>query len=137
MEPSLRAKAFRPCVDMHPSLISLLSPLILIFALILSTNAIYAHQAGVIDWHKQYLGVPLTHTQQVAPRFHKIGGAGGKGQAVWLAATERNILGAVNPSEGNIGAFYGTLYHVHSMLMCLLLRPCCHLASILTYTWLS
>jgi hypothetical protein len=72
-----------------------------------TTNALYASQVGHIDWHESYIGTPSTHSSELTPRFHKIGGYSGgpPAQALYLSATQKNVLAALNPSEGNIGTF--------------------------------
>lgn len=68
-------------------------------------NAIYASQVGQVDWHQQYVGIPIVNLPALAPRMHRMGGTqpGQPAQAVILAATMKNVLAAINPSEGNIG----------------------------------
>ncbi|PVG00098.1 DUF1620-domain-containing protein [Serendipita vermifera] len=69
-----------------------------------TTNALYASQVGQIDWHETYIGIPSTHSSELTPRFHKVGGYSGgpPAQALYLASTQKNVLAALNPSEGNI-----------------------------------
>ncbi|KAG8835265.1 hypothetical protein FRC17_004572 [Serendipita sp. 399] len=77
----------------------------LLASLIASVNAIYSSQAGQIDWHQQYVGIPSVHSNALAPRLHRIGSVqpGTPAQSVLLTATKKNVLAAINPSEGNIG----------------------------------
>ncbi|KAG8838290.1 hypothetical protein FRC18_005206 [Serendipita sp. 400] len=76
----------------------------LLTPLIASVNAIYSSQAGQIDWHKQYVGIPSIHSSALAPRLHRIGSVqhGTPAQSILLTATKKNVLAALNPSEGNI-----------------------------------
>jgi len=68
------------------------------------TLAIYASQAGSIDWHTMYMGVPHTSPPALEPRIHRVGSNTNTPQAVYIAATKKNVLAGLNPSEGNIGA---------------------------------
>ncbi|KIM29172.1 hypothetical protein M408DRAFT_328872 [Serendipita vermifera MAFF 305830] len=49
-----------------------------------------------------FIGVPHTSIPALEPRFHRVGSATVPAQAVYLAATNKNVLAALNPSEGNI-----------------------------------
>jgi hypothetical protein len=68
------------------------------------TLAIFASQAGSIDWHTMYIGIPHTSIPALEPRFHRVGSTTNTAQAIYLAATKKNVLAALNPTEGNIGA---------------------------------
>lgn len=63
------------------------------------TLAIHASEAGVVDWHKPLVGVPLLVAS--TPSFHKVGGA--KSRSLVLTATFGNILAALDPIDGSIG----------------------------------
>ena len=98
---SKRGNKAKGRLDMVPLLLGVFA-LLTFLNLIEPTHAIYASQAGNIDWHEQYIGVPYIHSTAIQPRFHRIG-AGKKAQAIYLSATESNVLAALNPSEGNVG----------------------------------
>ncbi len=66
--------------------------------------AIHESDAGVIDWHKRLIGVPLTSTPSTAPVFHRVGQKNTK--SVILAVTEQNVLAALNPVDGSLGACF-------------------------------
>ena len=68
--------------------------------------ALHASEAGVVDWHKPLIGVPLTHSQSLAPTFHRFSaGAGRKAtKSVVISATSQNVLAALDAVEGNISA---------------------------------
>jgi hypothetical protein len=70
-----------------------------------SVNAIYESQVGQVDWHQQYVGIPILNSPALLPRMHRMGSSqpGQPAQAVVLAATMKNVLAALNPSEGNVG----------------------------------
>ncbi|CAB4431410.1 unnamed protein product [Rhizophagus irregularis] len=55
-------------------------------------SSIYANQAGVIDWHHQYIGTPKVSF------FHKFVSRG----AYVLIASDRNVLASINVRSGNI-----------------------------------
>ncbi|CCA66499.1 hypothetical protein PIIN_00183 [Serendipita indica DSM 11827] len=76
----------------------------LLTALASSVNGIYESQVGQIDWHSQYIGVPWIHSPALAPRIHRVGSVrhGTPAQAIYLAATKKNVLAALNPAEGNV-----------------------------------
>ncbi|RHZ82351.1 hypothetical protein Glove_109g123 [Diversispora epigaea] len=52
---------------------------------------LYAEQAGVNDWHQQYIGTPKFLA------FHRTS----RGATI-LAASERNVIASINPRNGNI-----------------------------------
>ncbi|OBZ74558.1 ER membrane protein complex subunit 1 [Grifola frondosa] len=66
------------------------------------TLALHSSEAGVIDWHKSLVGVPLTGSHSTAPLFHRTGVPNGPTQSVILAATENNVLAALSPVNGSL-----------------------------------
>jgi hypothetical protein len=82
-----------------------------------------------------YIGIPHTSIPALEPRFHRVGSTGSTARAVYLAATKKNVLAALNPSEGNIGALaFGCLLDfddadfISLFMMCLrLTRQCIRL----------
>jgi hypothetical protein len=91
--------------------------LLTLLNLIEPTRAIYASQAGQIDWHEQYIGRPYLHSTALQPRFHRVGGGRTQAQAIYLTATERNVLAALNPSEGNLGTCHKSVYFFFTPLI--------------------
>lgn len=88
--------------------------LLTLLNLIEPTHAIYASQAGQIDWHEQYIGPPYVHSTALQPRFHRIGGGGRTpAQSIYISATQRNVLAALNPSEGNLGTCPLAIFSSH------------------------
>jgi hypothetical protein len=85
--------------------------LLTLLNLVEPTRAIYASQAGQIDWHEQYIGPAYVHSTALQPRFHRVGGGRTPAQAVYLTATQRNVLAALNPSEGNLGTCRGYFFY--------------------------
>lgn len=68
-----------------------------------STYSLHASDAGVIDWHKPLIGIPLVHATSTAPTFHRTGREDGPTQSLILSATESNVLGALYPENGTLG----------------------------------
>ncbi len=66
-----------------------------------TTFGIQESDAGIIDWHKRLVGVPLVDSTSTAPVFHRVGGKNTK--SVILAATGQNLLAALNPVDGSVG----------------------------------
>ncbi|KAK0476054.1 hypothetical protein IW261DRAFT_1491717 [Armillaria novae-zelandiae] len=65
-----------------------------------TTFGIQESDAGIIDWHKRLVGVPLVDSTSTTPVFHRVGGKNTK--SVILAATEQNVLAALNPVDGSV-----------------------------------
>lgn len=80
----------------------LLSVLITICCLTQSW-ALHSSEAGIVDWHKPLVGVPLYSTLSTAPAFHRISEADGRTHSVVLTATASNVLAALDPVDGTIG----------------------------------
>ncbi|CAG8580961.1 4772_t:CDS:10 [Paraglomus occultum] len=55
-------------------------------------DALYESQTGVNDWHHQYIGTPTISF------FHKLSNS----KLVALVATEKSVVAALNPTNGNI-----------------------------------
>ncbi|KAL5498433.1 hypothetical protein ACEPAH_2575 [Sanghuangporus vaninii] len=66
--------------------------------------ALHESDAGVVDWHRSFIGVPLTHTQSLAPTFHRFNAGAGRQatKSVILSATSENVLGAVDAVSGDV-----------------------------------
>lgn len=79
----------------------------LLFSLAVNVNGLYESQAGIIDWHKPYIGIPRL-TPSTSPRFHRIASTQPNipSKAVVVVGTQKNVLAALNPSDGAVGAFY-------------------------------
>ena len=89
---------------------------ILWLALVGVVAALTESDAGVVDWHKRLVGVPLTTFPSTAPVFHRVGTKNTK--SVILTATEQNILAALNPVDGSIGALYALIREEHKLKLC-------------------
>ncbi|KAL1943370.1 hypothetical protein VTO73DRAFT_4445 [Trametes versicolor] len=64
--------------------------------------ALHASEAGVLDWHKPQLGVPLIQSAATAPTFHRREYDTGATRSTVLTATQSNVLASVNPANGSI-----------------------------------
>jgi hypothetical protein len=77
----------------------------LVFASLCSTVlALYESDAGVVDWHRPLVGVPLTSSLGTAPTFHAIPRRPPT-EALLLTATSGNVLAALRASNGQLGTF--------------------------------
>ncbi len=65
--------------------------------------ALHASEAGVLDWHKPQLGVPLIQSHATAPTFHRREYDTGATRSTILTVTQSNVLASVNPANGSIG----------------------------------
>ena len=63
-----------------------------------TANALHAYEAGIVDWHKPFLGIPLTR-----PIFHRTALETGATKSLVLTATSSNVVGAVHPENGTLG----------------------------------
>lgn len=74
-------------------------------ALLPAVFALHESEAGVVDWHKPFIGVPYIHSHSLAPSFHRFSAGAGKKatQSVVLTATGANVLAALDAVSGEIG----------------------------------
>lgn len=61
-------------------------------------RAIHKTDAGVVDWYRKLVGVPLTANTVTAPSFRRI-----EGKEVILTATTSNVLAVLDPEDGHVG----------------------------------
>ena len=66
--------------------------------------AIHASEAGVVDWYKPLVGNALTGNAHAAPVFHRTSLENGNTKSLVLTATSSNVLAALHPENGSIGA---------------------------------
>lgn len=64
------------------------------------SQALHESDVGIVDWHKHLIGVPLAGTTATAPAFHHTNGT-----SILLTATGNNVLAALNPGDGSVGAY--------------------------------
>lgn len=74
-----------------------------------SALAIKSSEAGIVDWHKPFIGDVLTGNPGLTPVFHRIEEENGNTRSLVLAATASNVLAALHPENGTIGARRTTL----------------------------
>ena len=67
--------------------------------------AIHASEAGVVDWYKPLIGDTLTGNTHLSPIFHRVGEPDEPTKSFVLTATTSNVLAALHPENGTIGAF--------------------------------
>jgi len=79
----------------------------LLLSIAVNVNGLYESQAGIIDWHKPYIGIPRL-TPSTSPHFHRIASTQPNipSKAVVVVGTRKNVLAALNPSDGAVGALY-------------------------------
>ena len=82
---------------------------------VLPALSIHASEAGVVDWYKPLIGDALTANPSVSPVFHRIEEVDGTTRSLVLTATASNVIAALHPENGTIGAqvtsgFYCIMY---------------------------
>ena len=75
----------------------LLTTLVSFLSLSLTTLALHETDVGVVDWHKQLIGVPLSGSISTSPSFHRTGN-----KTVIVSATSNNVLAALDPEDGSV-----------------------------------
>lgn len=72
------------------------------FALWFCTVSWALHEAdvGVVDWHKQLIGVPLGGSLSTSPSFYQV-----ENRSLIISATDSNVLAALEPEDGSIREF--------------------------------
>ncbi|KZT21772.1 DUF1620-domain-containing protein [Neolentinus lepideus HHB14362 ss-1] len=76
--------------------------LIAILAVFPGVLALHEFEAGVVDWHKTLVGVPLAHSPSIASVFHRVHDTANTTRSVILTATRSNVLAALNPGDGSV-----------------------------------
>ncbi|KAF8644498.1 hypothetical protein AX16_008429 [Volvariella volvacea WC 439] len=79
-------------------LVSVLLSLLWLFAP--STHALHESDVGVLDWHKELIGVPITTHTSTAPQFHAIKSE--PGRSLILSVTGNNVLAALEAYDGSV-----------------------------------
>ncbi|KLO18736.1 DUF1620-domain-containing protein [Schizopora paradoxa] len=94
--------------------------------------ALHESEAGVVDWHKPLIGVPLTYSHSLSPTLHRFsaGRLRKSTQSIILTATEANVLAAVNPVDGELVWRFAfepedpiVSYRAHGDVVCVLSGP--------------
>jgi len=89
----------------------------LLLSLAANVSGLYESQAGTIDWHKPYIGIPKL-TRWTSPRFHQIVSSQPNvpSKAVVIVGTQKNVLAALNPSDGAVGKFCQTRTSIDALI---------------------
>lgn len=64
------------------------------------TSALQLSDAGVTDWYKPFVGIPLAHSPKVSPRFIERGQSSGSSV---LLASQKHFLASLSIIDGSIG----------------------------------
>lgn len=73
--------------------------------LLSTTHALHESEAGIVDWHKSLIGVPLTGSLATAPSFHRVTKEDGWTTSLIISATSSNVLGALDAGDGAVGEY--------------------------------
>lgn len=89
----------------------------LLLSLAAHVSGLYESQAGIIDWHKPYIGIPKL-TRWTSPRFHQVVSTQPNlpSKAVVIVGTQKNVLAALNPSDGAVGTFCLTRTSIDALM---------------------
>ncbi|KZT08987.1 DUF1620-domain-containing protein [Laetiporus sulphureus 93-53] len=68
--------------------------------------ALHASEAGVVDWHKPLIGIPLTSAPSAAPSFFRLEKSDRTTHSLIITATASNVLAALDPLDGSIAWRY-------------------------------
>jgi len=68
-----------------------------VFSLCVGTWALHESDVGVVDWRKEFIGVPLSGSISTSPSFHRA-----ENRSFIVAATSSNVLAALEPEDGSI-----------------------------------
>ena len=74
-----------------------LTPFITLISLCAVSRALHEADVGVVDWHKQLIGVPLGGSLSTSPSFHQL-----QNRTFIFAATDSNVLAALEPEDGSV-----------------------------------
>ncbi|ELU35806.1 hypothetical protein AG1IA_10164 [Rhizoctonia solani AG-1 IA] len=87
----------------HPSTMRLRSSAFLWLWTLRYVSALEESEAGVIDWHKELVGVPLTDSTKALPMFIRSDPSSPTKKTGMAVATKSNVLAVLNPgSTGNV-----------------------------------
>ncbi|PPQ71078.1 hypothetical protein CVT25_007866 [Psilocybe cyanescens] len=79
--------------------------------------ALHESDVGVVDWHKQLIGVPLSGAVPSAPSFLHYKADEGSNRTIIVTATGNNVLAALEPEDGSVCTwFIVTIYASSSHL---------------------
>jgi hypothetical protein len=82
----------------------ILLPVLAAFSWVASVRALQESEAGVVDWHKSFIGVPRTNNSPgSSPVFHRIHSINSTRSVVLTTTENTNALAALDPADGSIG----------------------------------
>ncbi|QRW23080.1 endoplasmic reticulum membrane protein [Rhizoctonia solani] len=92
-----------PVIRHHSSTMRLRSSAFLWLWALRYVSALEESEAGVIDWHKELVGVPLTDSTKALPMFIRSDPSSPTKKTGMAVATKSNVLAVLNPgSTGNV-----------------------------------
>jgi hypothetical protein len=99
--------------------------LLLLSQLALGALAVQSNLAGVIDWHKALVGIPLSDTgRTTSPTFHNFKLANGTDRSSIVLLTESNVVASLSGEDGSIGTLALSQMDVHAFPPSQLLTRC-------------
>ena len=75
----------------------LLRPVVALISLCAVSTALHEADVGLVDWHKQLIGVPLAGPLSASPSFHHV-----ENRSLIITTTDSNVLAALEPEDGSI-----------------------------------
>jgi hypothetical protein len=75
----------------------LLQPIIALISLCAVSRALHEADVGVVDWHRQLIGVPLAGSLSTSPSFYQV-----EGRSLIITTTDSNVLAVLEPEDGSI-----------------------------------
>lgn len=87
-----------------------------------SANALLETQAGVIDWNRAQIGVPLTRSIATAPSLHaptrksRLKTKAPPGEGLLISGTNSNVLGVVRANNGSVGRYAVVLCNARAIV---------------------
>jgi hypothetical protein len=86
---------------------------------LLYVSALEESEAGVVDWHQELVGVPVTDSVKTLPLFIRSDPANPVKKTGIAVVTKSNVLSVINPgSTGNLGECWCAANR-RSVLICL------------------
>jgi ER membrane protein complex subunit 1 len=82
----------------------ILLPVLAAFSWVASVRALQESEAGVVDWHKSFIGVPRTNNFGSSPVFHRVHSFDSSRSVVLTTTENTNVLAALDPADGSIGS---------------------------------
>ena len=75
----------------------LLRPITALISLCAVSKALHEADVGVVDWHRQLIGVPFAGFVSTPPSFHQV-----ENRSLIITTTDSNVLAALEPEDGSI-----------------------------------